>query len=80
MKVFIIAIVMWWGNINEIPPTDSIEVLTFNGQPLEFKTREQCFKHVSENLEDLKEFAKANYPTANAVKTIYCVERIRTGI
>ena len=80
MKVFIIAIVMWWGDISKIPSTDSVEVLTYNGKPLVFKTREECFKHVDENLQNLKAFAKATYPTANAIKTIYCVEKEGTGI
>tara|TARA_B100000575_G_scaffold288013_1_gene287300 strand:+ start:559 stop:813 length:255 start_codon:yes stop_codon:yes gene_type:complete len=74
MKVFIIAIVMWWGDISQQPPTDAVEVKTLHGKPLIFRTTEECYDHVNENLDALKAFGRAYYPTSNAVKTILCVE------
>ena len=77
MKIFIIAIVMFFADIDR--PSwlnDSVEITTANGKPLFFKTKEQCITYVDKNLEDLKQFAKSHYPSALAVKTIYCVERI----
>ena len=74
MKVFIIAIVMWWGDISQQPPTDAVEVKTLHGKPLIFRTTEECYDHVNENLDALKAVGRAYYPTSNAVKTILCVE------
>ena len=78
MKVFIIAIVMWWGNPTKMPLTDSVEVETLHGKPLFFYTEEECQKHIDKNLVALKGFGSRVYPTANAVKAIYCIERNKT--
>jgi len=78
MKVFIISVVMWWGNIAEMPSNDAVEIETLHGKPLQFITQAECFKHVDQNLEALKAFGKTVYPTANAVKAIYCIEVERT--
>ena len=34
MKVFIIAIVMWWGDPLAQPLNDSVEIETLHGKPL----------------------------------------------
>ena len=78
MKVFIIAIVLWWGDPAMTPKRDSVEVETLHGKPLFFNTEEECQKHIDKNLAALKEFGRKVYPTANAVKAIYCIEREKT--
>ena len=78
MKVFIISVVMWWADPALMPNTDAVEVHTLHGKPLFFKTRADCFEHIDENLEALKKFGKRYYPTANAVREIYCLERERS--
>ena len=75
MKVFIIAIVMWWGDSSAKPTHDSVEVETLHGKPLYFKTLEACFDHVDENLDVLKAFGRATYPSSNAVKSIHCISK-----
>ena len=69
---------MWWGNPNMAPTTDSVEVETLHNRPLFFKTENECHQHIDENLEALKDFGRAVYPSANAVKAIYCIEREKT--
>lgn len=69
---------MWWGDPNMTPITDSVEIETLHNRPLFFKTENECQKHINNNLEALKGFGKRVYPTANAVKAIYCIERERT--
>tara|TARA_B100000212_G_C26938225_1_gene349078 strand:+ start:277 stop:513 length:237 start_codon:yes stop_codon:yes gene_type:complete len=78
MKVFIIAIVLWWGDPLQMPLNDSVEVETLHGKPLFFRTEEECFNHIDNNLEALKAFGRATFPTSNAVKSIYCIERETT--
>tara|TARA_Y100001938_G_C7917842_1_gene342871 strand:- start:74 stop:310 length:237 start_codon:yes stop_codon:yes gene_type:complete len=78
MKVFIISVVMWWADPALMPSTDAVEVHTLHGKPLFFKTRAACFEHIDQNLEALKKFGKRFYPTANAVREIYCLERERS--
>ena len=75
MEVFIIAIVMWWGDPLAQPLNDSVEIETLHGKPLYFETQQECFDHVDENLEALNAFGRAYYPTSNAVKTIYCISK-----
>ena len=75
MEVFIIAIVMWWGDPLAQPLNDSVEIETLHGKPLYFETQQESFDHVDENLEALKAFGRAYYPTSNAVKTIYCISK-----
>ncbi len=77
MEVFIIAIVMWWGDPTAKPVNDSVEIQTLHGKPLFFETREACHEHIDQNLDALKAFGRANYPTSNAVKSIYCISRER---
>jgi len=75
MKVFIIAIVMWWGDPSAKPKHDSVEVETLDGKPLFFNTQQACFNHVDENLDALKAFGRAYYPSSNAVKSIHCISK-----
>ncbi len=76
-KVFIIAIVMWWADATQTPFNDSIEVTHLHGQPLYFKTEQECGDHIDENINALKDFGQRSFPTAHTVKTIYCVETER---
>ena len=76
-KVFIIAIVMWWANPIDTPTNDSVEIKWLDGKPLYFETVEECGNHIDDNLQALKEYGKAVYPTAHTVKTIYCIETKR---
>ena len=77
MKVFVIAIIMWWANPQDIPfpYNDSVEINTYEDKPLYFHTLDECFKWVGNDLENLKAFGHAYYPTANAVAEIRCVEK-----
>ena len=76
MTKFIIAVVMFWVNPADTPFNDAIEVSTYKGKPLHFEKQTECMKYVDDNLQLLKDFGHASYPTADAVKTIYCVERV----
>ena len=76
MTKFIIAVAMFWANPANIPLNDAIEIETYKGKPLYFKTKRECIKYIDDNLQLLKDFGHASYPTADAVKTIYCVERV----
>tara|TARA_Y100001938_G_scaffold149231_1_gene235364 strand:+ start:3341 stop:3577 length:237 start_codon:yes stop_codon:yes gene_type:complete len=78
MKVFIIAIILWWGNPTMKPEADSVEVETLHNKPLFFNTEKECQKHIEDNLEALKGFGRRVFPTANAVKAILCIERDKT--
>ena len=69
---------MWWGDPNIAPKTDSVEIETLHNRPLFFKTEKECHKHINNNLDAIKKFGRSVYPTANAVKAIYCIERERT--
>ena len=75
IEVFIIAIVMWWGDHLAQPLNDSVKIETLHGNPLYFETQQECFDPEVENLEALKAFGRAYYPTSNAVKTIYCISK-----
>jgi hypothetical protein len=79
MKIFIIAIVMFFSDPNR-PGwlNDSVEIGTAGGKQLFFKTEKECFTYVDKHLEGLKQFGKSRYPDAVAVKTIYCVERFKS--
>ena len=52
-KVFVIAIVMSWANIDDTPYSDSIEIKYLNGNLLYFHTKAECFDHVDENIDKL---------------------------
>ena len=51
--------------------TDALEITHNNGKPLQFETQENCYAHVYENLDKLKEFASSQFDGA-PVKTIIC--------
>ena len=74
-KVFIIAIVMFWADASQTPTEDSVEITHKHGLPLYFLTQQECFDHVDDNIDALKEYGKAVFPTAHTVKSIYCLER-----
>ncbi len=74
MKIFVIAIIMWWADPTARPPTDSVEIHTYNGEPLYFKTRDECFDWIGSDLENIKAFGHSRFPTAQAVGEILCVE------
>ena len=74
-KVFIIAIVMFWADASQTPTEDSVEITHKHGLPLYFATQQECFNHVDDNIDALKEYGKAVFPTAHTVKSIYCLER-----
>lgn len=80
MKYFMISIIMWWANPEDIPfpYNDSVEIQTYMDEPLHFKTLQECYQHVDENLENLKEFGRYYYPSANAVSQILCIEKYMT--
>ena len=75
MKVFVIAIIMWWANPLEKPLDDSVEIRTYQGKPLTFDTLDECYSWVENDLENIKALGHAYYPTANAVGQILCVEK-----
>ena len=69
---------MWWANPLEKPVDDSVEIHTYEGKPLYFHTMQECFDWVGKDLENIKAFGHAYYPTANAVGQILCVEKQET--
>ena len=75
MKIFIIAIVMFWADTSQTPEKDAYEITMRDGLPLQFASRQKCFEFVDENFVVLTEFGHQQFPTADAVKYIYCVER-----
>jgi len=78
MNIFIIAIVMFFSDPNR--PywlNDSVEIKTYKNQPLYFKSENDCIKYIDDNLEVLKSFGKHTYPSALAVKSIYCVKKLK---
>ena len=48
MKIFIISIVMWWGDPTMTPKNDAIEIGTMNGKPFYFTSQKDCFKHIDD--------------------------------
>tara|TARA_R100000008_G_scaffold58166_1_gene36082 strand:- start:198 stop:410 length:213 start_codon:yes stop_codon:yes gene_type:complete len=54
--------------------TDALEVSHKDGKLLEFHTYEDCYNHVAENIDDLKEFAKSEFDGA-PIKKILCVQK-----
>tara|TARA_B100000780_G_C20961643_1_gene383853 strand:- start:17 stop:259 length:243 start_codon:yes stop_codon:yes gene_type:complete len=80
MKVFLVAIVMWWSNPTDTPYKNAIEIDSLNGKPFFFVKQEECFKYVDENLEGLKQFGHNYFTTADAVSKIYCVPKEQKDI
>lgn len=77
MTGYIIAVVMFWANPADVPLNDAIEIETYKGKPLFFQTQRECVKYVDDNIRMLKEFGLSSFPTADAVKTIYCAKRTK---
>lgn len=77
-KVFLIAIVMSWANIDHVPNEDSIIIKYLNGNLLYFNTQAECFDHIDKNIDELVIFAKTTFPTASNIKSFYCVTRDST--
>ncbi len=50
---------------------DSVTVTHYNGSVLDFKTQEECYTHVSENIPALKVLAGHHFP-GKAVSRIDC--------
>ena len=80
MKIFVIAVIMWWSNPADRPYNDSIEIDYLDGKPFFFIKQEECFKYVDENLDGLKQFGFNNFPTANSVDKIICAPKIQKEI
>lgn len=78
-KVFLIAIVMSWANIDDVPHEDSITIEYLNGNLLYFNTQAECFDHIYKNIDELVIFAKTIFPTASSIKSFYCVTRKSTS-
>ena len=78
MSIYIIAVVMWWAHPAFTPDLDSVEIEMADGRPLFFQTENQCAVYVDKNLSLLTAFGHAEFPTASAVSSIYCVERMKT--
>ena len=77
VKVYIIAIVMFWADPTATPTNDSVEITHLHGLPLYFETVQGCSDHINQNIDALKEYGLSVYPTAHTVKTIYCLQRER---
>lgn len=77
VKIFVIAIIMWWANPDDIPYPydDSVEIKTYQGKPLFFDSLDKCLAWAKNDLESLKTFGHAYYPSATAVKEIGCIEK-----
>ena len=77
VKVYIIAIVMFWADPTATPTNHSVEITHLHGLPLYFETVQGCSDHIDQNIDALKEYGMSVYPTAHTVKTIYCLQRER---
>ena len=78
MKIWMITIIMWWADPNLAQRPDAVEIKTLHGKPLYFLSEEECGKHVDDNLDALIGFGKRTYPTADAVKQIWCLPRTKS--
>ena len=54
---------------------DAVKISHKNGEVLEFATHEKCLKHLWENLDDLKAFARTQFEGSPPVKEILCAEK-----
>ena len=52
---------------------DAITVDFKNGEPLLFHDVDECVEHVQNNLEEIKQFAIAEFEYKGAIKSISCV-------
>ena len=70
MSKFVIVIVMWFTT--PVVHVDAIEVDSYNGKPLDFKSIEECFIHIGNNYESLRSFGKERFPQSIGLKEILC--------
>ena len=54
MKIFFIAVVMWWSNVIEQPYLNTVEIETKNDKPLFFSTEKKCYQYIQKNIDDIK--------------------------
>ena len=72
---YVIVIIMFFAD-PLYQGNDAVELEAYNGRPLHFKTEEECFTHVNDNLEDLKTFARFQFKNESSrVKQILCVKK-----
>tara|TARA_B100000085_G_scaffold282759_1_gene311954 strand:- start:174 stop:413 length:240 start_codon:yes stop_codon:yes gene_type:complete len=79
MKEFMIVIIMFFADPS-YSGNDAFEITQRYGKPLVFKNIDECNENIFENLEELKHVGKTIYPTAIAVKEIFCLRRESTKI
>ena len=72
---YVIVIIMFFAD-PLYQGNDAVEVETYNGMPLHFKTEQECSAHVNDNLEELKTFARFQFKNESSrVKQILCVKK-----
>ena len=60
VKVYIIAIVMFWADPTATPTNDSVEITHLHGLPLYFETVQGCSDHINQNIDALKEYGSSS--------------------
>ena len=61
--------------LNSSDNLDALEVNYKNSKLLEFYKIEECYNHIHNNLEELKDFSKIHYGPNSVVKSIDCFKK-----
>jgi len=78
--VYVILVAMFMFNPADRNGSDVIELISLDGNPLQFETEDTCMKHIEENHLDIAHFAIKNFmPQPTMVKGIFCMKK-RLGV
>lgn len=61
--------------LNSSDNLDALEVNYKNSKLLEFYKIEECYNHIHNNLQELKDFSKIHYGPNSVVKSIDCFKK-----
>tara|TARA_R100000152_G_C6639091_1_gene84303 strand:+ start:399 stop:620 length:222 start_codon:yes stop_codon:yes gene_type:complete len=68
-------IVIFMFLLNPSNDLDALEVNYKNSKLLEFSKIEECYNHIYNNLQELKDFSKIHYGPNSVVKSIDCFKK-----
>lgn len=68
-------IVIFMFLLNSSDNLDALEVNYKNSKLLEFYKIEECYNHIHNNLQELKDFSKIHYGPNSVVKSIDCFKK-----